>query len=292
MGTSSAYGGPGGSTPLVPTWLQPDGPEVPTAPNATPLNVGQDNEVPVAPRPAPTDRPPIQPPPMAGRFTTARTNFTRFARSGGADRASLGRAVTGYVSKAAGGSRQAARRMGSSRQAGANLLGFLSTVRSQGVREALRALNLENLAGRPIQDVFVGLADYICPDGGTIDEGLARDAFIETIAGLAENGITDLDSLTADQMQTVFEMFATHAIEARLCNDIGAKTILLPQNVRAAQQVQAQLRDFIRRGVSDALTANIDKLHSVTADRVLGFVGEVYEQAFTILQAMGNAEAT
>jgi hypothetical protein len=181
--------------------------------------------------------------------------------------------------------------MGSSRTAGANLLGFLSDVSTRGAREALRALNLEGLAGRPIEEVFLGLADYVCPDGGTVDEGIARDAFIETIAGLAENGITDLDSLTPDQMQTVFELYATHAIEARLYNDIGTKTIFLPRNVNDAQQVQEQLGDFIRRGVSDALTLNRDKLQALTSDRVLGFVGEVYEQAFSILQTLGEAEA-
>jgi len=286
MGTSSAYGGPGGGTPLVPTWLEPNGSGVPAAPDAT-STVGKPAPV----IPALPNRPPVQPPPTAGRFTAARNNFSRFARSGGRDRASLGRAVAGYVSTASGGARQAARRMGSSRTVGARLLGFLSDSRARGAREALRALNLEGLAGRPIEEVFLGLADFVCPDGGTVDEGIARDAFIETIADLAGNGITDLDALTSDQMQTVFELYATHAIEARLCNDIGAKTILLPRNVRAAEQVQAQLRDFIRRGVSDALTAARGVLQMLTPDRVLQFVGGIYERAFAILQTLGEAEA-
>ena len=96
--------------------------------------------------------------------------------------------------------------MGSSRAVGGRLLSFLSDTVTRGAREALRALNLEGLAGQPIEVVFLGLADYVCPDGGNVDEGIARNAFIETIADLAENGITDLDSLTADQMQTVFEL--------------------------------------------------------------------------------------
>jgi hypothetical protein len=241
---------------------------------------------------APPNLPPIPAPAGAGRFTAARNNFTRFVSSGGQDTTSLGRAVSGYVSTASGGAQQAARRMGSSQTAGANLLGFLSDVRTRGAREALRTLNLEGLAGRPISEVFLGLADYVCPDGGTVDEGITREAFIETIADLAENGITDLDTLTADQMQTVFELYATHAIEARLCNDIGAKTILLPRDVRVAEQVQAQLRDFIRRGVSDALTAARRTLQTLTQDRVLEFVGRVYEQSFVILQALGEAEAS
>jgi hypothetical protein len=181
--------------------------------------------------------------------------------------------------------------MGASRGAGARLVGFLSGAAANGPREALRALNLENLAGRPIEEIFLGLADYICPDGGTIDEGIARDAFIETIGDLAQNGITNIDNLTPDQMQTIFELYAAHAIEARLCNDIGTKSITLPANAAAAGRVQAQLLDFIRRGVSDALTSARSAMQALTPDRVIGFVTNIYEQAFFILQTLGDAEA-
>jgi hypothetical protein len=181
--------------------------------------------------------------------------------------------------------------MGASRGAGSRLLNFLSGAASTSSRQALRSLHLENLAGRPIEEIFLGLADYVCPDGGTIDEGIARDAFIETIAELAESGITDLDGLTSDQVQTIFELYATHAIEARLCNDIGTKSIMLPANASAAARVQTQLLDFIRRGVADALTKGRTAMESLTPDRVLGFVDGIYEQAFFILQTLGDAEA-
>jgi hypothetical protein len=180
--------------------------------------------------------------------------------------------------------------MGSSRVVGAKLLGFLSDAQARGAQQALRALNLESLAGQPIEDIFLGLADYVCPEGGTVDEGIAREAFIETIADLAGLGITDLDALTADQIQTVFELYASHSIEARLCNDIGTKVVFLPTNVRAVERVQAQLRDFIQRGVADALTAARDAFQTLTMDRVLSFVDQVYEAAFTILETLGERE--
>ncbi len=295
MGTSSAYGGPGGGTPLVPSWLGSEGaaeapvaPAVPAAPDGTP--VGDPAAPPPVPS-APPNRPAIPAPADAGRFTSARGNFTRFAHSGGSDRASLGRAVSGYVSTSSGGARQAAQRMGASRGAGARLLGFLTDAQTRGGREALRSLNLEELAGRPIAEVFIGLADYICPSAGTVDEGIAREAFIETIIELTTLGVTDLDALTPDQMQTVFELYATHAIEARLCNDIGTKLITVPTDAQAALRVQGQLRDFIRNGVSDALTAARAETPTLTQDRVNLFVDSVYERAFGILQALGNAEA-
>lgn len=292
MGTSSAFGGQRGSTPLVPSWLGDEG-----APPSATLNNGDDAAVADDAEPSritsttPPSWPPIPSIGDANRFSAARNNFSRFAGSGGRDQAALGRAVSHYVNSSAGGAHAAATRMGSSRGAGSRLLGFLSDAIARGATEALRAMNLAALAGRPIEEVFLGLADYICPDGGSIDEGIAREAFIETIVDLADAGITDLDALTVEQMQTVFELYATNAIEARLCNDIGAKTITLPANPRDAARVQAQLHDFIRRGVADALTVARDAIVSLTPDRVLAFVDRVYEQAFGILEIMGEAEA-
>jgi hypothetical protein len=170
------------------------------------------------------------------------------------------------------------------------LLGFLTDSATRGVAAALQALDLGALAGRPIEDVFVGLADYVCPDGGSIDEGIARSAFVETIADLAGGGVVDLDDLTAGQIQTVFEMYATHAIEARICNDIGAHAVTFPADSRAAAEVQAQLQDFIQRSVADALAAAQPAMTTLSSDGVLGFVSQIYEQAFHLLQAMGEAE--
>ncbi|MGI8744415.1 MAG: Qat anti-phage system associated protein QatB [Bryobacteraceae bacterium] len=286
MGTSNSYGGPGGGTPLIPSWLGPDAgisPDDGAAPLPNP-----NGPLPVPPAP---ERPAVPPVGASDRFSAPRGNFSRFASSGGSDRASLGRAVSRYVSTSTGGAKQAAQRMGASRRTATGLLNFLGTAVSSGAREALRTLRLEGLAGRPIDEIFLALTDYICPDGGTVDEGIAREAFIETIADLAEAGVTDLDSLTADQMQTIFEMYATNAIAARLCNDIGANAINLPSDARAAMSLQEQLHDFIARGVADALSSARAGLEALTPQNVLGFVTTVYEQAFGILQSLGEAEA-
>ncbi|HHQ4527091.1 Qat anti-phage system associated protein QatB [Aeromonas encheleia] len=287
MGTSTAYSGPNGGTPLIPSWLG-------DAPTPTPSGGGAPDSLPSPDEGKPPEspnRPPI--PKMADpqRFSGARSNFTRFAGSGGSDRASLGRAISSYVSKSTGGSRQAAQRMGSSRAAGSRLLGFLADAQARGVREALRELNLESLAGRPISEIFIGLADHICPGTGTVDEGIARDAYIETVVELASEGLTDLSTFTPEQMQMVFELYATHAIEARILNDIGTKAVMMPASAQVAHRVEQQLRDFIRGGVSDALVREREKSPTLSSERVHAFVDAVYESAFSILQALGEAEA-
>lgn len=289
MGTSTAYGGPSGRDPLVPSWLGSDGggsppggpPEAPRGDHGQP---GQ-NGAPPAPQ-----QQPIPPAANPNRFTGPRGNFTRFARSGGSDRASLGRAVSQYVSSSAGGARQAAQRMGTSRAAGTRLVSFLADAQVRGAREALRTLNLEALAGRPLPEILIGLADHVCPGAGTVDEGIAREAYVETVVELTTSGLTDLDALSPDQMLTVFEIYATHAIEARICNDIGLKAVTMPEDAQAALRVEAQLRDFVRNGVSDALANERSDGAVLTSDRIQGFVDRVYEDAFRFLHARGEAE--
>lgn len=292
MGTSSPFGGPTNDRPLVPSWVDDldDGGSPPDG-DADGDDGGNDD--------APSD-PPANPPPRPkpdlpqagqdGRFSAPRANFTSFARSGGTDRRSLGRAVSGYVGGSMGSPATAARRMSPSYGAGSGLLRFLGDVGANGVVEALRRLDLSALAGRPIEEVFAGLADYICPEGGTIDEGISRNAFIETIADLASEGITDIDGLTSEQMTTVFELYVAHTIEARLCNDIGARSVALPANPAAAQKVEDQLHDFIVRGVADAVAGSGVNIQALSPDEVTGFVTQVYESAFMLLQAMGDEE--
>lgn len=123
----------------------------------------------------------------SNRFSAARENLSRFASSGGNDRRSLGRAISSYVRTSSGGAATAARRLAPSRTAAAGLATFLFSARSAGLGAALRRLNLNDLAGRPIQGVFLALTETLCPGGGTIDEAIARDAFIETIPVASTN---------------------------------------------------------------------------------------------------------
>ena len=286
MGTANSYGGSAGGNPLIPSWLpngngsppDADGPQPPAAPD----ELGNAGSPPIPSL--------VAAPALAGitDFGTSRGNFSRFAKSGGHDRRALGRAVSSYVRSIGGGAR-AARRMGSSRTAGAALAGFLADAATRGVVEALRTLNLAELAGRPTAEIFGALIDVFCPEGGTIDEAIAREAFVEMIIELAEIGIEGIADLGPDRMPEVFELFAAHAIEARLENDIAMKAVLLPANTAAAQRVQDVLCQFVRRAVHDVVAAAED-LRRLTRERISGWVDTVYAQAFELLRALGEAE--
>jgi hypothetical protein len=189
-----------------------------------------------------------------------------------------------------GGGRTAAQRMAFSSQATGRLADFFSNASSVGVREALRSIGLERLAGQPIGQILLGMTEFICPPGGAIDESIAREAFIETLADLAESGITDLETLTSEQMQTVLELNIAHAIEARICNDIGTNAIALPDNPEAAAAIQEQLFDFVERSVSDAF-ASSPLGQGLTSQETQLEINHIYEQAFGILQTLAETEA-
>lgn len=288
MGTSGRSNGPNSGTPLVPSWLadvpaglppatSPVPPEGELLPNTQP------------PPPAATPLPPMPPPPPPDRFRAARSNFSRFASSGGSDGRALSRAVRDYVRSGTGGARNATHRMGASRLAARGVLGLIRDFQRNGVAATLKRLNLGDLVGRPLEEVFAGLTDVVCRDGGSIDEGIALDAWLETVADLEHSSVTDPDELTAEQMRDVFLTFVAHTIEGRLLQDIGANGLKVATDLVAIEAFEAQLRDYIRRSVRDSFASDISTPASLTNRQIQEIVDRTYQDAWELLVAWGDA---
>ena len=238
----------------------------------------------------PLAAPAIKPPPVPARFQAARRNFSAFAASGGSDRGALRRAVRDYVRSGTGGAANAARRMGASRAAASGALGLFQGFERDGVDATLRRLNLGNLIGRPPHEVFAGLTDAICRDGGSIDEGIARDAWLETVGELDGLGIDDVAALTAEQMQEMFLAFVAHAIEARLFQDIGGKGLSIAADLDAIRAFESQLRSYIRRSVRDSFAADLKQLATLSEQQIRTIVDQTYRDAWGLLEIWGDAE--
>lgn len=290
MGTSGSSHGPSPRTPLVPTWLDeaPAGPLPGGEGDALPADGGGDGGENMPREPAPL--PPMPPAPAPDRFRAARRNFSAFAGSGGSARRALRRAVRDYVRTGSGGSRNATRRMGASREAGARVLGIFRGFQREGVETTLKRLQLGNLIGRPPQDLFLGITDVICRDGGPIDEGMARDAWLETVAELDGIGIDDAAALTAGQMQEIFLAFVAHTIEARLFQDIGVNGIKIAADLPAIESFEAQLRSYIRRAVRDSFSGDLAGLPTFSDRHISAIVDQTYREAWDLLMAWGGAE--
>lgn len=294
MGTSGRSSGPNPGTPLVPSWLD-DTPATPPAPGdaaaaGTPLGDGDTPaDTPKLPPQPPGPLPPMPPQPPPDRLRGARSNFSRFASSGGSDRRSLRRAVREYVRSGTGGSRNATQRMGASRTAAGGVLRVFRDFQRDGVNATLRRLNLGDLVGRTLEDVFAGLTDVVCNDGGSIDEGIALDAWLETVADLPVPDVSDPTALTPNQMQDIFLAFIAHTIEGRLLHDIGANGLKVAADLSAVDAFEGQLRDYIRRSVRDSFTGDISAPAPLTDHHIQQLIDRTYQDAWELLVTWGDA---
>lgn len=179
--------------------------------------------------------------------------------------------------------------MGASRVAARGVLGVLRDFQRDGVAATLQRLNLATLAGRPLEDVFLGLTDVICRDGGPVDEGIARDAWLETVAELEDIGTTDAGALTADQVRDTFLAFVAHSIEGRLFQDIGVNGFKFAADLAAIEAFEGQLRSYIRRSVRDSFSGDLSVPATLSDDQIKTIVDRTYQDAWDLLVAWGDA---
>ena len=272
MGTSTHNGGQKGGTPLVPSWLdQPDA----NAPSE--VISGSDN----------SQIPSIG---DADRFRIPRGDFTRYINSGGRN-SGLGRkSVSNYIKYSLGGSSNATRRMGAARSSSARLLNVASVFASGGARAVEQYLSIENLSRKTASDAFIAITDFICPDGGPQDEGIARSAYISAIEDSPEIAAIKFEDLTAEQIMVIVERTMTNAIFNRITNDIGNKIILLPQDRATSDSLIVQTKDFVKGFVSDAVSNLNIKAGNIRQEDSLKIVDQVYKAAFDIMISAGENE--
>ena len=180
--------------------------------------------------------------------------------------------------------------MGAARTAARGALGVFRGFQRDGTDATLRRFNLGNLVGRPVGDLFLGLTDLICPNGGQIDEGMARDAWLETVGDLDDLGIDDTTTLSAGQMQEFFLAFVAHSIEARLFQDIGVNGLKIAADLAAIAAFEAEFRSYLRRSVRDSFSGDLTGLATLSDQEIATIVDQTYEEAWDLLGTLGDDE--
>jgi hypothetical protein len=270
MGTSTSNRGQNGKTPLVPSWLDDsDGDnsqQNPQKPDGG--NRQQENK-------------PVQPDPR--RFTAPRGNFTRYINSGGSGGGNLRRAASSYVRHSAGGSHNATMRLGSARGSTARLVSIVSGFASGEVSAIAQRFHLGDIIGKPAKDVFLRIMDFVCPDGGTTDEGIARSAYIEALAKMPDWESKQIETLTPPEFLVFTETYMADVIQQKIINDIGNKMFSLPNDIAAIENIEVQMKDFIRNTVTDSVSKlNVD-IANIDQKQSLSVVDSVYKMAFDIM---------
>lgn len=180
--------------------------------------------------------------------------------------------------------------MAPSRAAASNVLAVFRGLQRDGAQETLRRLNLESLSGRGVQDVFIGLTEVICHDGGPVDEAIARDAWLETIAVLDQFGIDDLDTLSTEQVKEIFLSFIAHTVEARLYQEIGVNGFTFAEDLDDIKEFDKQFKDYIERSMRDSFTGDLAQLSNMSDQTVREVVDKTYRDAWDLLQVLGDRE--
>lgn len=288
MGTSTPFGGGSGRNPLIPSWLDADGSptEPPTAQSPASDGGGADGTPPSDPpsssplsdQAVPDDDLAVPP---ANRFQSARTQFNKYLRSGGSDRAKLGKALVSYVSRAAGGAKTAARRMSSDRAAASRLGALLSQAGQVGIRETLRTLNLDSLANRSISEIYAALVDVVCAPGGDLDEAFPRDAYLDAIAEVLEVNPDDLEKPSSETIALIMERFIANTVRTRILNAIANGLVVLPKSVAMVKSIDEAFREFVRGAASDAMT-EIGRIFD--SAQMTATIDGLYERCLSILQ--------
>lgn len=294
MGTSGSNRG--SRRGLVPTWV---GDPAPAAPEpATPQAPASGDSSPGGPSspqnqrgPSATISPASKLPPLpsgsaGASLGSARSDFTRAAKSNGGSGGHLKRASGKYV-RAVGGAGNAARIMTPSRGVASEIGRLAADALQHGSADALRRFNLESMAGAPANEVFEALAEIICPAGGTINEAIAREAMLAAAAELADSGVT-FDALSAESLEAIFLGTISRSIEDKLFNELGSKAVRLPDDTAAVRRIERELHDFVTGAVRDAFAAANGGIATLDTSTVDAMVFDLYERTFEVLQVLGD----
>lgn len=300
MGTSTSFGGGSNNNPLIPSWIDAEtngnisnnensknsGNETPSGNNddakvdSTKNNESEKGEkrlnilAPVKPE---------------KRFTAARRNYNDFIKSNGKDRGSMKKAVSNFVRKTSGGSSNASKRMASERRAGTIFANILSDSSKRGLREVIKQYNLGEFENRPVIEIYTALVDIICKPGGDLDDSFSRDAYLDAIAEISEQGIEDLEKPSAETISSIMEVFISNCIYDRILNAIGNDTISLAHDVGTIQSIESQMHDFIRGAVSDAIvkTGNV-----FPSGKMSAFIDTLFELSFQLMQNLADQKTS
>ena len=258
MGTSTSNPGQKGGTPLIPSWLD-------------------DNN--------------FDPQPQApDRFSVPRGSFTRFIndnRTGNGGRSGhLSRATSHYVRNTLGGSSNATARLGAARRSTTQMFSIFNSIITHGVAESQRLFRLGDIIGKKAADALLMIGKFICPDGGSTDEGIARDSYIEAIIAMPELQDKNIEDLSPPEFLAFTEHYMSRVIEDRLINDIGNKCFSLPDSVAQIDEIQRQLSGFISGAVSDAVSKlNVD-ISRINSSQASAIVDSIYKKSYDLLAGL------
>jgi len=275
MGTSRSSPGAPPGVPMVPPWVPP------AVPPDSPAPAPPDPAAP--PQPAPAAPAPAVPMAPAGRFGPARTSLGRFAGSG--SRSDMQRGLGHYVHKGMGGSRMAARRLGSAARTASVLHGALSAIAAGQPAVAGTPIDPAVLRGRTADEIMNAVVEAVRPVDGTQDAEADRNAIKDALSQLLDQfPNADLLNLDDDQRGFVVERFVAVDIFNRIYLDVGkAVQDKAPTSAVALSRLRA-IKDYVRETVASVFRRILAAGATLTARRTAAIVNQTIQETFQVFE--------
>ena len=178
------------------------------------------------------------------------------------------------------------RKMGASRQTVAGMANFISEVQRSGAETALKNIGLGDCVGKSPSEALGRLLDVICPVGGTIDEGIAREAFAWAAAEFAQQDLPDIELLNPNQWTEFFIELMSRSIELRVLEEVGAKSMQSAKDINAIVACERAAHNFIQATVRDVVSTRLVEFGSLSANELQSLGDQCFEQAFGIWEDM------
>lgn len=178
--------------------------------------------------------------------------------------------------------------MASSQATARELGGVVGDFAARGVEPTLRSLGLDELVGRPLEEVLVTVLERVCPPGATVDEAIAREAYLQAIIECTPSDPAEQPEFNEEMALRILESFATNSICLRVINDVGTKGLEVSASVITALNVEDQLREFVQGAVHDAIAHVREDGGSIDRVEAVRIADELYPVAWEVLLALAK----
>ena len=204
MGTSASHSGPKSGVSFDPPWLDDiDNPEAPAAPTQNPQTAP--SVPPLAPR---------------ARFGSARRSMGDYIRSG--SREALTRSLGHYSRTGMGGARNVANRMRHSASVASKLYFSFISLREGNENTITSIISNYRAANTDLYGLIDTIAEYICTNGGSLDETSPKDSVSSALSDLFDkNSDVDIANLSDDTVWSLVSSFLSYEAFSRIQLDIG-----------------------------------------------------------------------
>jgi len=268
MGTSSSFDGLTNGSPLLPPWAQDEVIENPDD------NEEQD-EIPES---------------LSGSWQSAKSLMTRYVNSSG-DTEKLKQSARSYV-QARGGATGASRAAISGKNAASNLGNFFSGVINQGIERTLESYGLHHIIGDSVENVFMAIAESLSPKGDSIENSIARQATIDTLAFVYDKyefedyNIEKFNSMKEDDIREVLELCIESYIYERWLQELGIRIEKNAISEKQAIRLEMDVKDLVKSSISFDFQ-DYDLLNINFKDGAgKSIIDNIYKQAYTQLEVI------